>query len=415
MKEEIIGVGALIGLIVAGVVGYLMTMSYISNQTMDYVHQQVERLNAGHYLHAEFVSESRGWFYSTAELTLARRGDNAPLHVHVSVYSGLFSTTIMAAESSLNLPNVTLPLQQLNENISSAFGHITFNNLALVSGDFKGEGYLDIGTSLKLAYPKFHLRYTEDGRFSLAASISNYKEKGSNGRYLGIDNADLSLVYDAATSERILRAGRAYIESGSDDTYLALSHELLNHLPDVRLAMKEVVAQPSLRASEYSAHQLVVDIAPDTSANAPTRIGGTITGLGYSIYRRDITWDMTLDGSVADTLLTLLREKNAEQVKPRLMALAKTSPRLMIKELRATAEHTEPTVASGEIRFDGQTIASSSEIGFENVVADLTVTGLSTETIAQAQTNGIRSLKSGQAAKVTVSAGHLYVNGQAVF
>lgn len=416
MKAGIIAAGTIVGLGVAGVVGYLTTMSYVSNRTMDYLHQQADNLNAGHYLHVEFVNESRGRFYSTAELTLARHDDKVPLHVSLRVYSGLFSTTIMALENSLRLPNTTPPLQQWNNNIDSASAQITFNNRAIASGDFKGsEGDLSIRTSSKITDPLFSFSYGKEGQLALTAGFSNYKEKGSNGKYLGIDEANLSLTYDAHASERIVHAGHAYIENGSADTYTALAHELLNHLPNVRLDMKEVTVQPSLRSSEYSAHHLVVNITPDTLAEAPMPISGAITGLGYSIYRRDVAWDMVLDGSVSDTLLTLLRNEDAAQIKPRLTVLAKSSPRLMVTSLRVTTDNSEPIVASGEIRFEGQSIASLSEAGLENIAADIAIAGLPAETIAQVQASGIRSIVPGQAVKVAVSAGHLYVNGQVAF
>lgn len=144
-------------------------------------------------------------------------------------------------------------------------------------------------------------------------------------------------------------------------------------------------------------------------------ISGAITGLGYSIYRRDVAWDMVLDGSVSDTLLTLLRNEDAAQIKPRLTVLAKSSPRLMVTSLRVTTDNSEPIVASGEIRFEGQSIASLSEAGLENIAADIAIAGLPAETIAQVQASGIRSIVPGQAVKVAVSAGHLYVNGQVAF
>lgn len=411
MKKIVITAGVIVGLGVAGTLGYLKTMSYLSNKTMDIVHQQIDKLNTNPQIHIDYVSESRGRFYPQAELLVTCEGYKLPFHVKIQVIQTLTSSYISAYESSLHYSDETFPLHQWDKALSGAYLDIRVKNWALVFGNPEGiQATLSLSRNASVGSLGATASYADDGRLALSADIGRYAEKGANGQYKAVDSATLLFRYDAQSSKRIADAWNDFFNKGLAGDRAALVEMLTSTQPDIHIELKNIQAQPSLRDPEFSADNLTMDITPNPVIGAPTHITGALTGLGYSIYRRDISWDMALDAPVIETLTKLTW--HPEQSSTLLTALAQTSPRLAVNNLRVTGEKTEPMVASGEFYFEGNDISSWSDITFKRVSANMIVAGAFD---LFANIIDIRNMAPGQTVEAKLSAGHLYVNGQEAF
>ena len=411
MKKRFIAAGVIVGLGIAGTLGYLKWMTYLSNKAMDIVHQQIDKLNTNPQIHIEYVSESRVRFHSEAELLVTYKGYERPLHIQIDVYQGLTYSHISAYESSPHSSEETYPLHQWDKTWQGVSLGVRVKNWAFLSGDIKGgNAWLSFSRNASLQDLEATAHYEDDGRLVLSASLSHYAEKGANGQYKAVHSAGLAFRYDVKSSQRIVQAWSDFFNSGLANDSTALTDLLISTRPDVHFEAKGIQQQSSLRDPEFSADNLVIDITPHPDEGAPTHITGTLTGLGYSIYRRDISWDMALDASVEEALMKLVRRP--EQVSSLMTALAQSSPRLAVKELRVTGENTEPMVASGEFQFEGKDISSLSDITFKRTSGSMTVTGALD---LLANITGLRATALGSAANVELSAGHLYVNGQKTF
>lgn len=412
MKTRLIAVGSIIGVAVLGTVSYLGMMSYLSNRTMDFIHQQVENLNAGHYVHVEITNETRNRFNSTATLTVVSKDDELPMKVGLHVYQGLFSTFIVAMDETGFAPGKVSPLKRLNKNITSASLVMNVRNKAIADGDFRGSSasLMLIGALPGPYSPSITAHYTDDKQLVLGGEILSYKSNLPRGEYYASGPANISFTYDAQWSDRILLAAKEYFSSAAPDKGRALRNELFARLPAIHLDAKDLQEQTSLRAQEVSAGHLVLDITPDQTA-AMTRIAGNIANLGWGASRRDFTWDMALDPSVADALLTIAREASADQAMARLTAMLQTSPRLVINEVKVTGSDAEPATVTGQLQVDGKDVSSISEFSRHDITWHLAITGLPDDL---ARANGISIAKPGQTVTVDVKRGQLLVNGQEV-
>ncbi|BBG30947.1 subtilisin-like serine proteases [Zymobacter palmae] len=411
---------AIVGLAVIGG-GYLGAMHYVSNKTMDFLHAQVDKINAGQNNHAEIQDEQRGLFTSTAKLIVSDQASSisAPLTVH----HGLFSTDIESDDVRIQKDGKNA-LQSLSNDIDKATLAVHLKNSSLKEDDFRGSsvaltlpGQLasedEDGSRAKIYNPALKLERNSDG--TLVAHMTADKVETSEGMasFSNFGSSAISFTYDAEWSEQLVQAGSAYAHDHSDENRLALEKIATAHLPDIHADMQDLKNRVSMSMPETGAEHFVFDITRDKAASV-TRVAGSIDGIGNSGVKGNITLKMALDQRIIDTTMKLSNGDDANMQQD-LVALAQTSPRVVLEELRMFDHKNIALSATGEASIDGSVVKSIDDFNLTAVVAKFTVKGLPDGAGQMAQAYGVPGIKDGQPVVITVDKGSVAVNGNTLF
>lgn len=406
---------AIAGLVVIGG-GYLGAMHYISNKTMDFLHVQVDKINSGQKNHAELQDEQRGMFTSTAKLIVSDQASSitAPL----TVRHGLFSTDILSDDIRVQEDGKDA-LKALGGDIEKATLAIHLKNSSLKENDYRGSsialrlpGQLtstdEDGSRVKVINPDLKLDRNSDG--TLVARMMADKVETSEGMasFSNFGHSSISFIYDAEWSEQLIQAGSVYAHDNSSENRQALEKIATAHLPDIHADMKDLQNRVSRGMPETSAEHLIVDITRDKAA-AVTRFDGHIDGIGEGKTKGNVILKMALDQRVVDTALKLSNGDDADMQND-MVALAKTSPRLVLEELSMSDHKNIALSATGEASIDGNAIKSIDDLNLAAVVAKFTIKGLPDGAGQMASAYGVDGVKDGKPVVITVNQGNIAIN-----
>lgn len=410
---------------IAGVViiggGYLGSMHYVSNKTMDFLHTQVDKINTSGKKHAEIQDEKRGLFTSTAKVIVS--DDTSSIAAPLTVHHGLFNTDIDSDDVRLQ-DNGQNALKVLGGNAEKATLAIHLHNSTLKDNDLRGSsialtvpgqvsGNDDDGSRATLDNPTLKLVRNNDG--TLVASMMADKVESSEGMasFSNFGHSTISFTYDAAWSEQLVQAGSAYAHDNSEQNRASFENMLTAHLPDIHADMKDLKNRVSMSLPETTAEHFVIDVVRDQTA-AVTRFSGNLEGVGSQGAKGNVIIKVALDQRVVDTAMSLSHRTDNDAQKE-VVALAQTSPRLVLEELRMFDNKNISLSATGEASLDGSSIQSINDLNVEAVVAKFTINGLPEGAAQMAEMGGVSGIEDGKPVDITVNKGSIAINGKQAF
>ena len=400
--------------------GYLGGMYYLSGKTMSFLHAQVDKLNTVQGVHAEVQNEQRGLFTSHATVNIAAEDTvyNMPLAIH----HGFFNTAV---------DSPSLAITEHGKNIFKASGAerdaavVTahFNNAGVIHETFKGstvdivlpgklKGNSGRGDSVEISNPALRLERSSDGQLTLSARLDefNLTEASGDSSHSGAFSA--SLTYDTEWLDNLIQAVRAYQQAKNVQNLQATQRAVFARLPDVHIDVKALDVHRTTMffgPQQVAADSFTLDVTRDQSA-AVTRLSSALTAIQANDVKGSASLKLALDQSVIDAYLKM--SVHAYNGLDDLVALAKTSPRLVLEELRLPTGQATSLSATGEAHVDGQSIHSTADFSPNLIVANATINGLPAKLAEQL---GINSVKPDQPIVVKLVKGHVTVNDKPMF
>lgn len=409
---------AIAGLIVIGG-GYLGGMHYISNKTMDFLHAQADKINASQKNHAEIQDEQRGLFTSTAKVIVSN--DTSSISAPLTVRHGLFNTDIESDDVRFQ-DNGHNALNVLGGNAEKATLAIHLHNSSLKDNDLRGSSIAltlpsqisaseNDGSRIMLDNPALKLERNSDGKL-VASMIADKVESSEDvASFSNFGHTSVSLTYDAAWSEQLMAAGSAYAHDSSEQSRQNLETVLTAHLPDIHANIKDLKNRVSMNLPETSAEHFIIDIVRDPSS-AVTRFAGNLSGIGSKgAANGNVIIKVALDQRIVDTAMNLSHRTDSN-ISQDVVALAQTSPRIVLEELRMFDNEHIALSATGEASLDGSSITSINDIGITAIIGKATIKGLPDGAAQMAEIYNIDGVKDGQPVDVTVNKGKVAINGK---
>lgn len=409
------------GLVVVGA-GYFGGMHYASNKTMDFLHAQVDKINANAGSHAEIQDEKRGMFTSTAKVVLS--DSEVTINMPLTIQHGLFNTDVSSDEVRVQEHGENA-LKELGPNIESVKLAAHLHNSGLKENDYRGSDITLMvpgqivandkfsGSRVNVLNPSVKLQRDSDGK--LVASLLGDKLESSEEDHSSSNTGAFafSFTYDIEWSDRLVQAANAYIHDDSEQNLKAFQNLVETRLPDIHADMKNLNGKVSLSESESTADHVILDINRDSAAEV-TRLVSKIEGIGNDFTKGNFTMKMALDQRVVDTFMKVASNDGANMDQD-FVAVAQTSPRLVIEELRMFDDHSISVSAKGEVSIDGSAIKSTRDFNPTALIAKLTVEGLPANVADMAKMYGLDSIKANQPVVITANKGSVAVNGQTLF
>lgn len=420
---------AIIGLVAVG--GYFGGKYYISHKTMEYLHEQVSKLDKedGGRPHYAIKDENRGLFTSTTTLVISADSTNS-ITIPLTIHHGFSSTDINSDDIRFQLQGQN-GLQVAGGNAEKAQFALHMKNSDLLSkrGEFK-DSFIELSVPGKLAEAekigqsftniKVRLERNAEGKLTASGHADDIDILSRPGKRITTGPLNFSVAYDSQWTTNLLEAGYNLHDDDSHDSRVkvqALEKTFASALPDVHIDVKNLDSQ---YATPLGFHNLLIgDITFDINRDDKAKVTRLVTSekgvgiIGLNDQKTDLDLKLALDQSVVDTALSSLVNRDSDNME-KTLAVAKTSPRLVLEDLNIKNDDVHIS-ASGEAHINGNIVKSANDLNPSAFVANFTVTGMPDPLkYFVEQYYDINSIKSGEPVVLKAENGRVMINNQYV-